>query len=138
MRSFGLKSLIDIPTRVSRTSSTLIDHMFSNVADGCCSISVLNTAISDHDAQLCQFHELSGSGPLNLDPTFAFRRSFSPAKMEDFRLVLEVMDWGPVYRAGSTEEKMKLFMNLLMKEFNIYFPARYVKIGESRKIKWIT
>ena len=48
--SFNLRWSIDSPTRVTATSATAIDNVVANIEN--MSVSVHNTVISDHDAQL--------------------------------------------------------------------------------------
>ena len=49
----GLNQLITQPTRVACSTSTLIDHIYTNNSNLVHSISVPNTAISDHFPVLC-------------------------------------------------------------------------------------
>ncbi|CAH3114828.1 unnamed protein product, partial [Pocillopora meandrina] len=45
---YGLKQLINEPTRVTESSSTLIDLIYTNYADRACFSGVSHIAISDH------------------------------------------------------------------------------------------
>ena len=45
---YGLKQLINEPTRVTESSSTLIDLIYTNYADRVCFSGVSHIAISDH------------------------------------------------------------------------------------------
>ena len=48
--SLGLSQLVSQPTRVSNTSSYLIDHIFSSDEDNLSQVHVCQTGISDHFA----------------------------------------------------------------------------------------
>ena len=46
-------SLINIPTLITPTSSTILDHVYTGVIDKSCSSGVLNYDISDHQPTFC-------------------------------------------------------------------------------------
>ena len=45
---YGLIQLVNVPTRVTKKSSTIIDHIYTNQPDRLCSVSVPCLSISDH------------------------------------------------------------------------------------------
>ena len=50
---YGLKQLINCPTRITCNTSTLIDHILTNAQDNISQSVVINTAISDHNMIYC-------------------------------------------------------------------------------------
>ena len=48
LSSFGMKNLIDIPTRVTETSDTIIDHLLTNVPVSHVDTGVFPNGLSDH------------------------------------------------------------------------------------------
>jgi len=48
LNSNNLNQLIFVPTRVSHTSSTIIDHLFTNINDYYINCGTINTCIADH------------------------------------------------------------------------------------------
>ncbi len=48
MEEFGVSQLIDTATRVTPTSSTLIDHIYSNCPENVISVTVPKIGVSDH------------------------------------------------------------------------------------------
>ena len=53
MTSLGFTQLINCPTRVTETTSTLIDHIYSSNEENISSVRVARLGISDHFAILC-------------------------------------------------------------------------------------
>ena len=51
--SCSCKCLIDLPTRISQNSKTLIDHIYTNIADTKVQSGIAVTDISDHCGHIC-------------------------------------------------------------------------------------
>ena len=51
--SLGLRQLVTQPTRVTDTSSTLIDHLYSSNKENLSNVHVAELGISDHYAIFC-------------------------------------------------------------------------------------
>ena len=50
---FGLKQLIEVPTRVTYSSSTIIDHMLASFPDRVSQQGVIDVGLSDHQIIYC-------------------------------------------------------------------------------------
>ena len=50
--------ITNIPTRCTDTTSTLIDHIYSNITDLFCDTGVINMDISDHRPIICVLKDL--------------------------------------------------------------------------------
>lgn len=137
MQSFGLRSLINTATRVCRTASTLIDHVYTTLAEDVCSAIVLSTAVSDHDTQLCTVKGFSAKAD-DSQPIFEFRRTFHPIKIEKFTGAIVNEDWEAVFHAHGVNEKMQAFKEIFMSYFELYFPLKYQRVNTPRKLNWVT
>ena len=66
--SLGLNQLIVMPTRVNNRSSTLIDHIYTNMPENITSTCVPNIGISDHHVIFCN-RKLNASVPKAIHTT---------------------------------------------------------------------
>ena len=57
--SLGLRQLVTQPTRVTDSSSTLIDHLYSNNEENLSNVHVAELGISDHYAIFCKGKSIS-------------------------------------------------------------------------------
>ena len=53
LNMFGLKQLINSPTRVTRKSSTIIDHVLCNTSNKICNYGTIVVGLSDHFLFFC-------------------------------------------------------------------------------------
>ena len=96
MNSMGFHPLISIPTRITPTSATLIDNIFTN--DFCRPISsgLVFTSISDHLPAFAIFGEAGFS--LETGSRFALKRQMGASNKEIFRIW--VKEWGKTFAPG--------------------------------------
>ncbi len=77
---FGLTQLINVPTRVTSTSATLVDHIYSNDPDNAIFVSVPKYAISDH-YPICISHKRGIKGRVAIraffGPWFFLKQKYS-------------------------------------------------------------
>jgi len=130
----GLQQLIVEPTRVSRFSSTLLDHIL--VSDG--------TLVNDSgvvDLQNISDHHLVYTAlnisPLEAEPDIRCFRSFSSFDMDAFRRDLELVPWHTIYTLSSVEEKVFLMNSFITDLFNVHAPLRTTASNKPSR-PWIT
>ena len=70
--SLGLTQLISNPTRVTKTSSTLIDHIYTNYGENISRAHVCNLIISDHYTVFGN-RKLNNHGRKNKHNTITYR-----------------------------------------------------------------
>jgi endonuclease/exonuclease/phosphatase (EEP) superfamily protein YafD len=107
MNTFNLKLLNDlIPTRIANTSSTLLDHFYSNL--NCThKIFVEQVCFSDHECVQCDFDII-------LEPPkdkFKWVRDFSHENWETFFELLIGETWIDVFSAPNVDEMTNNFTN---------------------------
>jgi hypothetical protein len=132
--SYGLTWSVNTPTRVTATSNTAIDNVITNLPHT--SVSVLNTAISDHFAQEVTINNFK---PKTETQTFKFQRVLSPKNIQDFNDKLKNESWSFLETYTCTDEMYNAFTN----RFNLYLnnSCPYKKFKDSRKPQtstWIT
>ena len=126
MNSVGFHPLISLPTRITSTSATLIDNIFTN--DFCRPISsgLVFTSISDHLPIFAIFGD-SGHN-LETGPQYTLKREMGIKNKERFRNW--VQDWGRDFAPGvdSIVEDAIRFRNEFRDGYNKCFPQKRVKI----------
>jgi len=128
--------LIDLPTRVTETSSTCIDLIFSNSLHQI-SCGTLQTNISDH-------HAVFSTVPLNnISPNDKFEikfRNHSNENILKFRNdLLNNLEIFPAYDMLPIDDRLSIFMHILTKAYDRNFPIMTKNISYKRLFSpWIS
>lgn len=131
---FNLKPTVGWPTRVTNTTSTIIDHIFTNIIDNSLAV-VVDNNISDHRTVLFQFNSEPCS---NYAPSSCFRRSFNDNSVSNFQFALKNENWSEIYNLSDMDEAYDYFHKIFLYHFNTYFPERrYFKTNNSDK-RWVS
>ena len=131
--TYGLQQLITEPTRITESSSSLIDVIFTNCINRVVCSGVLHIGISDHSL-IYVYRKLS--------PEFAFKghstktyRNFSNFNRENFRRDISRQDWSCISDDPNTlwaDWKAK-FLSIV----NSHAPIKTKRV-RSGKVPWIT
>ena len=125
LNSKGLHPLISLPTRITGSSATLIDNIFTNDYLRPVSSGLLTTSISDH----LPFFALFGEPAVGCKgPRYTWKRDLRVRHKERFREW--VNDWGQRVNFGvdSIEEDVNQFRNELRDGYNNCFPLKRIKV----------
>ena len=135
--SYNVFPLITKPTRVTRESATLIDHVLTNNFDinskhvqG-----ILCTSISDHYAI---FHIAGNAGITSADDIPVLKRNFTQNNMTRFTNEMENVDWEFIKNIDDTQTAYSVFHNLLVEKFNSCFSLKSIKKAYYTKKPWLT
>lgn len=132
MHVFSLSQCIFKATRINQMSSTLIDNIFCNLScdfDGY----VLNTALSDHHAQVLSFEINS----IQNEPKLLHKRFFSSNRVQFFKHELSGVDWTQIYWSSSVDTAYNIFLNLFKNLFDKIFIAKKCLVSKKAN-SWIT
>ena len=134
--SYGYLPLINRPTRVTKTSATIIDNIFSNETTASIDSSqgILVTDISDH---FPIFH-ISKCYNNPEEKMFIVKRSFSERNKEKFVEELGKIDWEGLLEIQDTRLAFSRFHQFYCDTFNKCFPLRKVKLKSSNEKPWLT
>ena len=123
MSSSGFLPLITRPTKVTATSATLIDNIFTNYLEdiGHSIQGLFITYVSDH---FPIFHVSRGMQMSDVD-THICRRLYSLRNKAEFCNVISTTDWDEINRATDTQQVFDLFHNRLTELYK----------GQDKKIK---
>jgi hypothetical protein len=123
--SFGLKSLIDNPTRITASSATLLDYVVSNFDQSETFSTVSDPGLSDHSMVTTSFNL-----NLHMDNTkrkIYYKRSFSDSNIHHFGVMLKGQKWDEVYEASNVDDGFSYFYMIFKYYFDLCFPSRKFK-----------
>lgn len=136
LRSFELTPLITGITRPSDLGGSCIDNIITNLRSVDCTVRVLPSCLSDHEAQLVSF--LTAAPSVVHDPIKFVTRDYSQTNMDRFSEDISQVDWGYVLSADSVDDQFRTFHNTFSKLFDSNFPLVDRKTSSKRKPKWLT
>ena len=134
--SNGFLPIITRPTRLSATSATLIDNIFTdNILDASTSFQGLFvTDLSDHYPI---FH-IDRQKKVKESEMFMYERIFSPSNRDLFCRSLSETDWSEIYRTSDTQKAFDQFYNHFMALYNRCFPRTRVRKKYNNRKPWLS
>ena len=127
----SLYPLISKPTRITSSTATLIDKIFTNNLEHSMNSGILYTDLSNHLPIFQVTH-------LKLDaesfPQKRLARLINSATIAAFRSRLETTDWSLIYNSDSTIDSYDTFSSLLISGYHKSFPLKLV-YPESRVLQ---
>ena len=119
MYSFSLFPFITKPTRITSTSATLIDHMWSTQLEENVGNFIIQTDVSDHFPILSQFktHNVQ-------EPQIIWKRYVTAFSMGEFAKDLSLINCYNILSLDCCEEGFELFYNEFYKLFLKHFPIK--------------
>ena len=116
---YALYPIIDIPTRISPNSATLIDNIVTNAVNGNLQSGALYSDVSDHLPIFCiQSNTIHVDKQCNGD-NMLFLRNYSDSRIESFNRDLAKESWAEVYRENTVVDRAYTFFK--KKETHILF-----------------
>ena len=137
-----MRPLIDRPTRITPTSATLIDNIFTNVLTNRITAGIFVSSLTDH----FPIFQVTNSVPLkhNGFTTHTNSRSFNQTRINNFYNHLSLVDWNSVTSLTSCQSAYDAFISKFVDIYNIHFPlkSRLIKNNVNRRQiprkPWIT
>ena len=128
--------LINIPTRVTMNSASLIDNMYSNFpAQGnVCDSGVLKTSISDHYAIFC----IANNAVVNKTCTQSTRRSFCDRNIANFNIALINTSWDFIYDNADMQSLYTSFQTVIDRLINTHFKMESFTTNYKNRHPWLT
>ena len=128
--------LINIPTRVTMNSASLIDNMYSNFpAQGnVCDSGVLKTSISDHYAIFC----IANNAVVNKTCTQSTRRSFCDRNIANFNIALLNTSWDFIYDNADMQSLYTSFQRVIDRLINTHFKMESFTTNYKNRHPWLT
>jgi hypothetical protein len=136
MHSHAFFPLIDKPTRITATTSTLIDNIFSNVINHTHLSDVLYTDISDH-LPLFTVNQFICRNNSIVTKTIEYR-SFNETNKLAFQNALLAIDWEELFTCHNCEAAYTLFTSNFVDCYNESFPIKSHKINPKQNPPWLS
>lgn len=134
IESYNLTQLINVPTRITENSETLLD-LFITTSD----LRIIKVdaqdinGISDHLATVGVFNLKSIKTP----PKFITRRSFKEFNEEEFRRDIFEQNWDFIYTLDNVDDMLYFFNNTLLRVFDLNAPVRTFRVTKP-PAPWLT
>ena len=125
--------LINLPTRITQQSSSLLDNIYTTLPYHNSSKGVL---ISDHSDHYIVFTIQHGTTSTKA-PTHREMRDFSEQNISKFKKKIKNTIWDKFYAIPLAQEAYSAFANHINNYFKECFPNKNVKINYRNKITWI-
>ena len=135
--SYGLIPQITLPTRVTHTTSTLIDHIFSNITSKPTISGTLKTHISDHYANFICIKWTPNKQKM---PKFIQYRNLSKTAIQNFNTALGLADWTSVLTEQNVNTAYDNFTEVYnsLKDFHLPLVTKKFNKFKHKLSPWIT
>ena len=115
---------INKPTRVTRKTTTAIDHILTNsFTDTVFKTAIFKSDISDH-FPICFIIPSSMKQINNTKNTVIFKRVFDTESIELFKQKLYETNWDDIEVSQNPDEAYKSFLSKFFDLYNTYFPKK--------------
>ena len=137
VHDFGLVQLVNVPTRVTKTSSTIIDHIYTSCPEIVCDISVPCVNLSDHYPVVLtlshkQFHYIAAK-----HKTIRYR-SFSKFNENDFINDLSQIDFNIIETIADPNTSLELMYDMLNNLLTQHAPITIKRVKRHQQPGWYT
>jgi hypothetical protein len=132
---YGIHQLINEPTRVTESSSTIIDHIFTNAPDKVVFSGVSHVGISDHSL-IYAFRKLL-TGIYNKGHSTVTYRKFKNFDLDSFRTDICAQNWTAVNNFNDPNDMWRVWKNTFNNVVKKHAPLRTRRVRSS-KSPWIT
>ena len=127
---YGLQQLITEPTRITPTSATLIDVIYTNCPDKIACSGVCHISISDHSLVFA-YRQLSINGISRGHNTITYR-NFRKFNRNHFRNDVASQNWDKVYNSTNPNEMWLQWKCLFLSIVDKHAPLRTMRNMMSR------
>ena len=134
--SFGCLQLITLPTRCINKSSTLIDHIITNVNSPTYTCGALSSRVSDHFPIFCFLEDKKP----RISQKYIKSRNFSAMATLKFQTALKNLNWTDVTGALDPQAGLDSFLPIFKEMFDLHFPETSKKFNKNFhcKEKWMS
>ena len=124
----GIFPVINRPTRKTKSSATVIDHILTNTIIGShIQSGILKTDISDHFAV---FSLIKTNFELTNIKKTIIKRDIDEDSMKYFKTNFNSTDWDLLTQTSSTNDSYNVFLERFIKVYDQAFPERKIKIKQ--------
>ena len=134
---FGLEQLIKNPTRISKTSSTIIDHIYTNCSDNIKEVFTSELAISDH-YPICMTYFTNLNLAKKSNHTIIKYRSFK--KFDELAFQSDLLYSGLEYLETVIDpnDALNVFYDILNITLSKHAPIKEKRVKHKHQVDWFT
>lgn len=118
---FGIRPTIFLPTRVTNTSESCIDNIFTDWE--CCDVAVVDNDLSDHTYQIAYL----GVATNISSPPMKLVRPINQRSLQTFRDELMRVDLGLADGSGDVDAQFCTFFSIFDYLYSYSFPEKFIK-----------
>ena len=123
---YNMAQLIEEPTRVARTSATIIDLILTNVPEKISHAGVIHVGISDHSL-IYAVHKFK---PLKRRPTIKNVRNFKHFSETEFISDLTNIPWQTIFTTSDPNLSWNKWKELFIGTLDKHAPVRHIRSGK--------
>nr|CAH7760935.1 unnamed protein product [Callosobruchus chinensis] len=132
-KSYGLTQVIVEPTRITETSSTLLDPIFFSAGANCVEKGTINAdMLSDHQMVYCSL--FCG---IQKQQKFVTFRDYKNFNIDNFNKDLHQVPWDRILYLRDVESKLRFLTENINMLFDLHCPIRTVRVTRP-KAPWLT
>ena len=135
--SLGLTQLINEPTRVTKDSKTLIDHIYTTNEENIRSVKVEKICVSDHYAIVCNRSSHISPDKANQHQTITYR-SFKNFVESNFLNDLNSVPWEIIESFDDVDDIVSAWMTLFTETLDKHAPIKSHRIKRKYQPDWLT
>ena len=134
---FGLKQIVTKPTRICSTTTSILDHIYTNNTSLFANVEVLEKSISDHYPTICTWKAKPPKPPKKGHTTIAYR-TFKNFQKEAFFQDLNLVPFSNVFNTSDPNDALDDFYNNLLPVINKHAPLRKKRVKSQVLPGWLT
>jgi hypothetical protein len=133
---YGLKQLVSQPTRLTPTSSTLLDHIYSNNPSYISGVHLSDVSISDHNPIVCTWScKLPKMSKSHVTIQYRCFRHFNK---DLFLFDLSCNNFANIYNCTNANDALSLWYNVFMPIVDKHAPLRRRRVKRQTVPGWLT
>ena len=134
--TYGLLQLIKTATRITNTSSTLIDHIYTNISSYEIQSGCIEAGISDHLPVYVLFKNFNC---VSATKTTKHLRNFRNFSKDSFLNDLSNLSWNEIYSSNNSNDAYELFYTSFIDVCNKHAPIEETTFSRKKRDNpWIT
>ncbi len=124
---------ISVPTRITNTSRSLIDHIWVSNIDFYCICGAFDMGLSDHHL----VYITRKRAKLKQSPSYFMGRSYRSFDEQLLYHDVSQVNWIPLYLLNDVDHATEYLTNVLLEIFDTHAPVKKIKC-KSNQPKWVT
>ena len=133
----GLKQFIEDPTRITATSKTLLDHIYTNRPEAIIKATVDDLSISDHQPVNCTWRVKLQKIKKNKHTCITYR-SFKRFNESAFFADLSKVPFANVFNSSDPNEALNIWYELFLPTLNKHAPLRRKRVKHPTMPPWLS